>query len=602
MSIDCCIAYREIFDEIKLKEQFLRDLNEAVIFNPIDTFIERLNDVILICEYMEINSMSAPTFAWGNEFETTCAEMARILNEALTEIKDNKEMALDVSDGQWSSRVMKKFKETLGELDEIFQNMLKTSYLYCRNIDDRIEILCTLINYSKRASLVECFNEYVQKLYQFVIEEISAIKAYILEQRIRKQKFVLCQRYSGFGFFLVANLKRVQRLKLLVSNLCWLSLETPAYVQNELEKMEKSLQEDIQHNFEAWKAGIQDNMIIGLQRSLLVRSLSRPGLLECNIDRDLVVLLNEAASFKRLSFAIPMLLTQLYQKSAQINFMLENVMTMSIDYNLIITSLTDKERLLYRPLIKKCDKKITAGIYKLNWAGELGDNYAAECLLLTTQIQEFMINYKLANIKIVEFCEQICNQEILHLNTQELNDIKSIEDHLISGKQKSTESLVLTYVEIVNEILAVQDGFHMYREGQTQQSVDGHDEWVEYVKKIDKLIENAFSHCCQFNLEIILRQIRSRHRPFVKVEAVLTDSQITFQPEIATISSFFANMLAELLTTFKYFKRLPNHLGISIPTSTESFFGVLKANGKCKEYQRLILQGKLNHDGQAQRS
>lgn len=592
MSIDCCIAYREIFDEIKRGgDAALADLDEPAIFNPIDTFIERLEDLILICEYIEIHSMPTPSFAWGKEFEITCSEMSRLFNEAMREIKENKDMALDVADDRWSSQVMKKLKETLRELDEIFQNMIKTAFLYCRNIDDRIEILCTLINYSKRSSLMDCFNEYVQKLYRSVLEEIASIKSFMLEEKIRKRKYALCQRYAGCGFFLQANLKRLKRLKLIATNLSWLSLDTPEKVQWELESLEKSTQKDIQCNFEEWKESIQDNMIVCLQRPLLIRSLSRPGLLECNIDRDLVVLLSEATSFRRLSFAIPMLITQLYQKCGQISFMLESVLTMSIDYNLIITSLTDKERLLFRPLIKMCDKKITAGIYKLNWAAELGDNYAAECLLLMAQIQELMVSYKMTNKRIVELCEQICNQEILCLNTKELNDITAIEEQLMAAKRRGGQSLVLIYIDIVDQILTVNEGFSIYREGQLQHT-DGPDEWSEYVKKIDKLLENAFCRCCQSNLQNILGQIRGRTSPFVKVHVLLNDRQLAFQPQVATISSFFANIFPELLTPFKFFKRLQTHLGIpKAAGSAGSFFDVLKANDKCREYQRIILQG-----------
>lgn len=598
-SIECCVAYREIYEAITANDPDVIGLDERVIFNPIDTFIERLNDVILICEYIEINAMEAPTFGgtWGREFELTCCEMSRIFNEALTEIKENRDLALDVSDDRWSTSVIVKFKGKLRELDEIFQNMIKSAFLYCRNVDDRVEILCTLIKYSKRSSLVQCFKEFTQQLYDSVIAEVGAIKSFILEERIRKRKYALAERYSGFAYFLLANLKRTKRLSATINSLFWLQAEPPENVSLELKTMEKILEQDIQRNFDDWKASISDSTLKCLQRSLLVRSLSRPGLLECNVDRDLVVLLREATAFKRLQFACPINIMQLFQKYSQISCIFESVVTMCIDYNLIITSLTDKERLLFRPLIKTCDKKITVGIY--TWAGELSDNYAAECLQLTAQIQEIMSGYKRTNKRIVELCERICRQQVMELPADELNDLPTVEEKLGQKKSRGCEALMNLYRDIVEQIITVHGGFAAYRGGGGDVPVGEIDEWGEYVKKIDKLLEKAFCHCAQLNLRNILHQLRGSNAlqilPFVRVQVQLDNAgqrELLFQPEIALMSSFFGSLFAQLLAVFKFFPRLQTHLRIRIPNlNNANFFDVLKGNEKCQEYQRLILQG-----------
>lgn len=434
MSIDCCLAYKEIYEVIITEDL---PMDDQVIFNPIDTFIERLHDLILICEYSDISARTAPQFGgtWGKEFERTCQEMARIFSEALGEVKEKRHLALDVTDDQWSSAVIVRFKGTLKELDEIFQNMLQSAFKYCRSIDDRIEVLCTLIQYQKRASLSECFNESIDQLYESVMQEVTSIKSFVLEERTRKRKYALSEKFSGFAYFLLAQLNRTQRLQEMAQSLVWLREETPESVRLELDILEQLLQQDIQSNYEEWKASIPEDTVQSLQRSLLVRSLSRPGLLECNVDRNLVVLLREATSFKRLQFPTPIHISQTVQKASQISLVLESVLTMSLDYNLLVTSLTDKERLLFRPLIKTCDKKITAGIYKLNWTGELADNYVGECLQLTRQCQDVLTRYKTANKRIVEVCESICEQEVLLLDTEELQELSSLEEHLVSTQR-----------------------------------------------------------------------------------------------------------------------------------------------------------------------
>lgn len=608
MSIDCCLAYREIYEAIMREgEEPDEALDEHVIFNPIDTFIERLQDMILICEYSEINAMVAPQFGgtWGKEFERTCAEMSMIFSGALDEIKDKQHLALDVREDLWSTKVIVQFKAILKQLDEIFQNMIKTAFLYCRTIDDRIEVLCALINYQNRASLAQCFNEYIDLLFDSAMDEIIAIKSFILEERTRKRKYALCERFSSSAFFLLANLKRMQRLKDTVNNrLFWLRENTPESVRLELDILEKLIQQDIQSNFEEWKASIPDNMINCLQRSLLVRSLSRPGLLECNIDRNLVVLLREATAFKRLQFATPINITQLLLKCGQVKCVFESAVTMCLDYNRIIVSLTEKERLLFRPLIKTCDKKITAGIYKLNWAGELADNYTAECLQLTAQMQEFLTSYKVANMRVVELCEQICEQEVVQLFVKELSDLSSLEERLVATKSAGCDKLMHFYREIVEQIVAVHEGFAGHKDTHTPLAVqeEANGEWCEYVKKIDKLLEKAFCHCAQRNLQTIVQQLCGtnslRILPFVRVQVLLdVDSHaLVFHPEISSISLLFGSIFARLLNTFKLFQRLQVHLRIPIKDQvhTGGFFDVLKRDGKCVEYQRMISRGKLS--------
>lgn len=605
MSIDCCLAYREIYGAIVGVGENGASLDETVIFNPIDTFVERLHDMILICEYSEIDSMEVPQFGgtWGREFERTCEEMSGIFHCALGEIKQRQHLALDVTDDHWSTTVIAQFKRTLRQLDEIFQNMIKSSFIHCRNLDDRIEILCTLINYQNRVSLTECFTEYIDHLYDFAMDEIASIKSFILEERTQKRKYSLCERHSGYGFFLLANLKRTRTLKDAITSLTWLREETPAAVHLEVEILEKLIQQDIQANFEEWKGSIPDNMINCLQRALLVRSLSRPGLLECNIDRNLVVLLREATAFKRLQFATPINITQLFLKCSQINLIFESAVHMCLDYNSIVCSLTEKERLLFRALIKTCDKKITAGIYKLNWAGELADNYTSECLQMTAQIQSFLTGYKFANTRIVELCGHICEQEIMHLFVRQLSDLSTIEERLESTRASGCEKLMHYYREIVEQIVAVHDGFAHYTDSPLLVTAEEENvEWCDYVKKIDKLLEKAFCHCVQRNLLNILNQLCGtnslRISPFVRVQVALDAEthSLLFQPEIGSISQFLGSLFARLLSSFKLFRRLQFHLRIPVKPQAKDlqpsgYLQVLKTNDKCLEYQRIILQG-----------
>lgn len=116
MAIDCCLSYRAIYD-IMSKEHATRkpdigwDLENAMIFNHVDAFIERLNDLIDICESMivfgrldETETIPKPTFGGtnGEEFERTAEGVENqfmVLLDALEH--DSKELILNVNKNEW---------------------------------------------------------------------------------------------------------------------------------------------------------------------------------------------------------------------------------------------------------------------------------------------------------------------------------------------------------------------------------------------------------------------------------------------------------------------------------------------------------------------
>lgn len=66
--------------------------------------------------------------------------------------------------------------------------------------------------------------------------------------------------------------------------------------------------------------------------------------------------------------------------------MYQCVLNVVLDYNRILTSLSDDERLLFRPLILAVEKKISPGLNKLTWGTDVGDEYIADCSNNTAEV------------------------------------------------------------------------------------------------------------------------------------------------------------------------------------------------------------------------
>lgn len=125
MALDCCIAHREIYESIKRQheeetpgEVDWRKLDEAAIFNHVDTFMRRLCNMVDICEsmmvfgrYNENQKIAPPRFGGtrGPQFESAFVAVERMYNEGLEAIKREHEVIFDVRNNTWQ-KTMEDFR------------------------------------------------------------------------------------------------------------------------------------------------------------------------------------------------------------------------------------------------------------------------------------------------------------------------------------------------------------------------------------------------------------------------------------------------------------------------------------------------------------
>lgn len=58
--------------------------------------------------------------------------------------------------------------------------------------------------------------------------------------------------------------------------------------------------------------------------------------------------------------------------------------------NFKISALSDEERLLFRELVKKVDKKIGPGLYRIDWTSEFSEEYITEVSAHTAEVRIFI--------------------------------------------------------------------------------------------------------------------------------------------------------------------------------------------------------------------
>lgn len=173
MSIDCCIAYKMIYTHVseyhKNRKQMIEwNLDESAIFNHVDAFIQRLYDLIEICNAMivfgrfdETQVIPPPLFGGtrGPEFEVTCQEIEKRFKDELVHIQNVSSHILDVHNSKWHDDVAK-YRLLVRDLEEIVENLFSNVFLSVCNVEEGIEALCSLYYFSVRQNLRPA---YIQK-------------------------------------------------------------------------------------------------------------------------------------------------------------------------------------------------------------------------------------------------------------------------------------------------------------------------------------------------------------------------------------------------------------------------------------------------------
>lgn len=111
-----------------------------------------------------------------------------------------------------------------------------------------------------------------------------------------------------------------------------------------------------------------------------------------------------------LGFDLPHPAAQFFNKWKKVKVLYEQVLTVAMDYNKIIAgnlnliiigdqkvfnslflppALSDEERMLFRELIKKVDKKLSPGLSQIDWTNEFSEDYITDVSALTGEVSPF---------------------------------------------------------------------------------------------------------------------------------------------------------------------------------------------------------------------
>lgn len=465
MSIDCCLYYKVIYEKIS-KQPGNEDwvLSNCLIFNHIDSFINRLHDFIEICGGIIIFSRKSatenhPQLQFGGdrgvEFESTCIGIESTFEKGIVQIKRNSHCILDINEKTWLKR-MREFREMTSNLEEIIDNLIINVFTRVENVEDGIYALACLQKFSTRNKLHKSFERKVSTVWNLFANELSITNDQVIEDENEHLSYV--PTVAGQTIQFKVNRMRLIRLRSLFEQNEWLpeSFDTAKFLTN-YKTMITKMEKNTQTQFDEWVQSLGVDIASKLNRLLLKRSLTQKGLFECNVDESIFTIFREARFFQMLGFGFPVHLNQFFSRERSIRLIYDSIVDMITSYNRILMSLSETERLLLRPLIQICDKCIAPGALRLIWANDGLDVYISDCNKNIRDLNDFIRIYRQTNAKIVSTCERLCEIVAVVIPKGEPRQLNEIEQIVQTFLDKQTKNIEFEIDTVRKLILIIRD-------------------------------------------------------------------------------------------------------------------------------------------------
>ncbi|XP_017772772.1 PREDICTED: dynein heavy chain 2, axonemal [Nicrophorus vespilloides] len=350
------------------------------------------------------------------------------------------------------------------------------------------------------------------------------------------------------------------------------------------ESLISSIDELVLNLFRRFNENVGEDVTKRLDRPLMCRSASRPGLIECNMDKKLLQIFQEIRYFLAMKYEVPSNCNYVWSKVTSLKFIFENVVQVVRDYNNLIASLGDEERVLFKQLILNVEKKISPGLSKLTWNTDLGDAYIAECSACTSDLQDFVTDYKTCNLEIVAICEKICDSPIIHISSGVSYDMDVLFNIINKSREETIDKFIEYYQQIIRYLIVVYEGFEQNIQNMAEQ-------WIKYIIKFDILMEEALRVTVKNSLQHVYETLHgdgvTGPNPVLNLETHLKHNKINFVPTLSSFATHMADILPSITLNLTAVPRISEKFHIK-NARIRSFSDLINSDAECNKLQKLI--------------
>ncbi|XP_011862155.1 PREDICTED: dynein heavy chain 2, axonemal [Vollenhovia emeryi] len=636
--IKLCEDYKALYHKIASAHINLTyrswDLDTKSIFRYINVFIGRCQDMIEICQAMidfarldETTQILSPKFSGtnGEEHERVCQKIERLFYDAVSKIEANLHKIFTVHESTWHDDMII-FRTEMRDLEIMIENLIAIVFMNVNNIQEGIENLRSFYNYLNRKNLKLLFDSKNSSVWQILADDIQRTKQEVLNER--EEYSSITPYYAGRALNLRLKGDRLLSTRKMLEKAEWMpycGMSEEIYHQEDI--VIRSIEDSMRDLHVKWLHDVGDNPRARLDRYLMRRSDGKPGLLECNIDPNILNLCRECFYWISLKFNIPVHVQLIHDKWDTLHFIYESVLAVTLAYNKIIEALSLTERALFRELIRQLDRKINPGLTKLTWNTDYVDSYIENCFNETANFQDFIDTYKNVNSKIVRICENICDAPMIKIRVNYTYTLPILEKELLhrrgipSYDSKTRYGISVRHGDLRrlqerntrafnrSNVFHGKTKFFLYKSTKAPTSgytrlIDRHikphycfppsqsrAEWKDYLMKIDTVIEEAIRLCLKNSLTIMFEALHGADTtgpsPLLLMQADIIDNKINLTPNLLEIATAIGSILDILLGPLKGVLRLVAKFKM-LPDKSFPFSKLYKEDKELIELQQKI--------------
>ncbi|KAM9820319.1 LOW QUALITY PROTEIN: dynein axonemal heavy chain 2 [Neosynchiropus ocellatus] len=573
--VDCCLAWKEIYQDVAQTHQQLSpkpwDLDQNSIFVLVDVYLERFRDLLEVCDcqqqfarWEDGQQRAPPCFSGcqGPEFSRSLLDLENKFHHYLKNLQSVGKEILDVENVRWCTE-FNRFLSVVKDLEMVMQNLMDSMFKSVSTVEEGVRLLDIFRPLSSREGMKRTIEEKTKDVYSVFNKELTMIHRE-LNQRTTSVPEHLPLRAGhahwarGFRSHLQSRMEVLKKAPFLPESF------SQKQVFATYSQMVHRLDELVRKEFSEWSQNLDRLYVKKLEQPLMLRCKDKVPRLDITFDSRLSSLLAEIHCWDRLNFEIPQCVSEIYWDREEIRGLKEQALLLARDYNRIFTLLSSDELCLFRERIRHLDKQIQPGLTRLTWlTKESSSAFVRDCLLHIHRVQLTVDWFKASVQTISGLCRRLSDTLLLKLDSKTVYRNLDFEEAQKTHQLTQVQSLRLAHQEIVEIMSHIHETF-------CNDGAEVQDQWVTFTEKVDHMVEEAVRANVQRSMQRLSVAINGEGKtspnPLFKVLVTLrqspthTSPKVEFSPAPEKLAHI-VNLLPQLIHSVSGFKRLPELLG-----------------------------------------
>jgi dynein heavy chain len=577
--------------------------SESGIFAQIDAFVQRCKDLDEVCQgkiqFAPKPRSDLPVFGGvhGNEIVRGILGVSKQFESHMEKMRSVKYNVLDVKVTQWHSD-FNVFKQSIKDLEVMMGNVMNSAFESVGSLKDAVDLLEAFECLSTKENVKRSLEKKTEHVIGLFLSQLQTLRQQFDKNNTKPPVQTSEPKFSGAAVWargirdlveeLWANLKKSKHWLPRVRQ--WSEARTNyeqfigvlgQYIERKYNDWYESL-ESLDHGLlnEKLEAKLIVKNKVVTEKTDPVRGIVHDvkNHLSSNFDHDLIQLFNEVRLWGEFDgINIPYVAHDIAgQQKERLRVVRAGVSMVVRLYNTIIDDLAENERRLFsesdlmndstalpkffeRRLfsdhIRKLDRRIAPGIFKLNWTSKnvkewFIQNWTDACRETT----KIVASYKDGMAQIKQQCRLITNTQLVLIEKNVIYEDGEFESKQKTHRESVKAALKAAYATISETMKQLYSNF----EGQPPEVQK---EWRHLKYLVDKKVEKALRETARRSLLELSRAIngdsRTDPQPLFSVHVVLENSQkIEFSPTIISLTEMVNKVSKYLLMTIKTVPRI----------------------------------------------